>query len=164
MMDKKWAIVSIIAVVIVATVALGFKLKKDNDSSKDKETNTGRQEEILSDTGVSTEDEDCLTVIQQEDASGREYSVADVEKMEINIVKMKQEVKDSIFNMAAFKFAIQEYFYTVGIMETEVTCLNQITYDYNDNYVIYHMYVNSHVVTHFEVIYDIASDSYKVLL
>lgn len=109
-----------------------------------------------------TQEEECVTVTQQEDESGADVSEAEINWIEVNVHGMKDEVKAQIEDYDAFLFAIKECFYRTGVMETEVTSLNKVSHDYNDNLVHFSMYVKSQTLTDFDVTYDLGTGRYFV--
>lgn len=134
------------------------------------ENGTDKSEEVTDkntdgNTGNSENNEDeCVTVTQQKDESGADVTTDEIKNTEVNVVEMKEEVSAQITDYDAFVYAIKECFYKAGIMETEVTSLNKVTHDYNDNVIYFSMYVKSQTLKNFDVTYDLNKGNYYVLM
>lgn len=140
-----------------------------DDDAKSEESNcvTVTQQDGTDDSDV--ESDNCVTVTQQKDeeevndASGAIVGESEIEKTEVNVKDMSEELKQQIIEYDAFVYAIKKCFYEAGIMETEVTCLNRITYDYKDNLVYISMYVPSSSITYFDVVYNQTQGTYYIV-
>ena len=180
-MNKKQTIISILAVVIVAITLLVIKLNTGTNDSENKtrKPTQNKQEsitpefeqEIEENTENNSKEQDIENEVSEDipsnvnetkDESGREMTDADIDNITIEIVKMKDSVKEQIGDMKAFEYAIKKFFYTFGVMEREVICMNEVSYLYETNQISYQMYVSNHSFTYFEVVYDMETESYKV--
>ncbi len=148
--------------------------EKENMTTKDDEVKTEESNCVTVTQQDETDDSDtksdnCVTVTQQKDdeemsdASGVVVGETEIEKIEVNIKDMSEELKQQIVEYDAFVYAIKKCFYEAGIMETEVTCLNRITYDYKDNLVYISMYVPSPSITYFDVVYNQTQGTYYIV-
>lgn len=189
MTNKKIVIAMIIGVSLIAVVVLVMMFSK-NDADNKKENNkeytaileTDSEQDALEDeeecltvrqqtedenkkTDTETDGEECLTVRQSDevrDESGVEATREEIEALELTVTDMNDEVRKEITDYDAFLYAIKECFYTMGVMKTEVQCLNQVTHIYADNLVVFSLYVNDLTVNYIDVVHDLTSDSYYV--
>lgn len=117
----------------------------DTDNSKDE---SGRMEGIVS----------------SEDESGRDMVNDDIKRLEINVLGMEEEARNKIKDYDRFVYAIKEYFYITGVMESNVRYLG-ISEDKEEAGLLFiSMKVESANMQKFDVVFEEKADTYYVRL
>ena len=103
-------------------------------------------------------------IVSNEDESGRDMIKDDIKRLEINVLGMEEDARNKIKDYDRFVYAIKEYFYITGVMESEVRYLGISDNSKEESLLAISMKVESTHLQKFEVVFDAMSDTYYVRL
>lgn len=162
-MDKSKILGVILILLSVLIIAIYFISKNIQQNEKVEEKQSSEIQQIDSNTDTYEPNNNNLSTddlrIEEQDEAGAASEEELIKNWNCNIVSMSDELKSEIDDFDAFMYAIKDFMFTNGYVDTDVFSLDSLTIKYKEKKKLFLMGIEGENY-YFNVVQDLNTGNY----